>query len=276
MSPDTRQSATGTLSSPAIRAWLVHIRNRLSGRTCAVYASIIWRYEKFAPVIVSDTTPEHIERFLQSLTNAGLTNRSVNSYLMAIKSFHRWFADRYELPNPATKVKALRELPPKQIIITDEQYQAILDVCKSDEEKATIQLLANTGLRASEAQSLRRENVTADGEFLYIIGKGGKPRSIPINSIVASIIAKYPNFNMLKSYRNALYYMCECLSRRTRLPFVAGPHVFRRYFATRLLKKGVSVGIISRLLGHSSVHTTEIYLKISNLDLKGATNVLNS
>lgn len=255
---------------------MAHIRDRLSPRTQAVYTSVIWRYKGFIPVDVTDTTVEHVERFLQHLINAGLTNRSANNYLMAVKSFHRWLADRYDLSNPTTKVKALRELPPKQIIITDDQCQAILDVCKP-EEKAIVQLLANTGLRASEALSLRKQNITAGGEFLSVIGKGNKPRDIPVNSTVAGIIAKYPDFSMLKSknYRNALYYMCECLSRRARLHFVAGPHVFRRYFATRLLKKGVSVGIISRLLGHSSVHTTEMYLKISNLDLKGVLDVLD-
>jgi integrase/recombinase XerD len=258
----------------AIVVWLSHCRRTKATTTCGLYGYIAWRYREYVPERICDTTPEHIERYLHSLK--GLKARSINSHIIAIKSFHRFLHDYYNLPNPAAKIRKLRALPPKQNVISQDDYQKLLDACRPI-ERAVLELLAHTGLRAAEARNLTQENLSADGSWIQVLGKGGRYRRIPINATLRRIISQYPNFDLLKSVRKkpALWRLCQRVSREANLNVVYGPHSFRRFFATQLLRKGVSVAKISKLLGHSSIRTTEIYLHLTDDDLVGVTNVLD-
>jgi len=237
---------------------------------------VIWRFADFAPDNLRNLTVEHIERYLDSILK-NYTRRCANAHLTAIKSFCRWASENQGLDNPAMKIKMLKEDPPKRRILSEEEYEKILNVCQGDEANI-IKFLANTGLRASELQSLKLNNISYSGRSLQISGKGRKARVVPLNLTAQSCITKNdkPDINFLKSYehRNALFALCKRLSRKAGVP-VAGPHSYRRFFATQLMKNDVPIYKISKCLGHSEVRTTEIYLSCSIEDLEGTTDVLD-
>ena len=259
-----------------IKGWVAHNRQVLTSRTHTHYQMVIWRFADFAPDNLRNLTVEHIERYLDSILK-NYTRRCANAHLTAIKSFCRWASENQGLDNPAMKIKMLKEDPPKRRILSEEEYEKILNVCQGDEANI-IKFLANTGLRASELQSLKLNNISYSGRSLQISGKGRKARVVPLNLTAQSCITKNdkPDINFLKSYehRNALFALCKRLSRKAGVP-VAGPHSYRRFFATQLMRKGVSIYKISKLLGHSEVRTTEIYLSCSIEDLEGTTDVLD-
>lgn len=249
-----------------ISDWLRYIELRLTPRTVGHYRMVIWRFSKFLPDNLEYFAAENIENYLQSIKGI---NRTRNAHLTAIKSFVNYL-EVHGLPNPAAKIKMLREDPPKQRWLTADEVDKILAVCSEDEKKI-IKLLCHTGLRASELQALQPNNLTADS--VQFTGKGRKMRTVPLNATSKSCVT---NLNFLESYRkrNALYAMCKRLSVKAGVP-IAGPHSYRRFFATSLIHKGVSIYHISKLLGHADVRTTEIYLSCSGDELKGITDVLD-
>lgn len=244
----------------------MYIELRLTPRTIGHYKMVIWRFAKFMPDDPGNLTVEHIENYLQSMKGI---NRTINAHLTAIKSFGNYLESN-GLKNPAARIKMLKEDPPKQRWLTVDDVEKILAVCNTAEKKVIL-LLCHTGLRASELQGLYPNNISNGS--IRLTGKGRKMRVIPLNTTARSVCN---DINFLKSYRkrNALYAMCKRLSTKAGVP-AAGPHSFRRFFATSLIQKGVSIYHISKLLGHADVRTTEIYLACSGDELKGVTDVLD-
>jgi len=275
MSSALLQTAARTLAR-----WIEHNR-RFTPRTQQHYKSVIWRFADYMPTNPADLTMEHIEVYLSSILKHRKA-RTANSHLTVIKSYCRWLSEVYGIPNPAAKIKMLKEDPPKQRVLSQAEYEDILKAC-TPIEADIIRFLANTGLRASEFQSLTWDNISDDCQWLRIVGKGRKLRCVPLNLVCRSIIAKSerkPNtpIHLLKSYtyrrKNGLYALCKSLSKRANVERF-GPHSLRHFFATELMKKNVSIYKISKLLGHSSVRTTQqIYVHFEFQDLAGVTEAL--
>ena len=267
----------------SISAWLRYSQPRRTPRTYSHYAMVIDRFKPYAPLDMADLTVEHIERYLTKLLTANSRNpgRMANAHLTAIKSFCRWSAERYEVPNPAAKIKMLPEKPPRQRVLTPTEYASVLRICRGLESDA-ITLLGHTGLRASEFRSLTWANVADDLRSLSITGKGRKHRLIPLNQTCQTCLRKYERshsttMDFVKSYhaRDALYKLCKRLAKRAEINRF-GPHAIRHYFATELLRRGVPIAKVSKILGHASIRTTEqIYIHWLPDDLAGATDVLD-
>jgi site-specific recombinase XerD len=266
--PEIQHHQLARTPTKLISNWLSYIELRLTPRTVCHYKMVIWRFAKFMPDDLSNLTVEHIERYLQSIEGI---NRTRNAHLTAIKSFGNYL-DAHGMRNPAEKIKMLKEDPPKQRWLSVKDVEKILAACNGAEKKIIL-LFCHTGLRASELQGLNPNNI--NNGSIRLTGKGRKMRVIPLSATAKSVCND--NLNFLKSYRkrNALYAMCKRLSVKAGVQPVAGPHSFRRFFATSLINKGISIYHVSKLLGHADVRTTEIYLSCSGDELKGITNCLD-
>lgn len=258
-------------SVEAIRLWGAHTRQNKSRGTHTSYTSTVWRLRDFLPIQITDIKLEHLERFLASVE--GCAANSYNLHITAIQSFGAWL-QQHNLPNPATKLKRVRTTHIPSRILTENELNKVLAV-SNQQERDILQFLANTGLRADEFLRLTPQNVSPDGKFLYIIGKGGKPRSVPLNTICREIITRHPTLNFIKNYK-ILWYLCGSLAKRAGISHFA-PHSLRHFLATRLIEKGVNLYQISKCLGHSETRITEqIYLHWCQKDaVAGITDVLD-
>ena len=274
-------AANRTLTSDAVTGWLKYGQRYYTKRTLQQYKMVTAHFGQIAPKYVSDITVESIEKYLDSVL-ATFSPRTANGHLVTIKSFCRWAADRFHISNPAAKIHKFVPDPPHQRVLSDEEYQAVLKVAKGFESEA-IQFLGNTGLRKSEFQSITWENIFPDFSGFFVLGKGRKQRIVPLNAICQKLLKKYePNHNtyipFVQKYQTAesLYYLCQRLAKRAGIPGF-GPHAVRHFFATRLVRAGVPLIKVSRILGHSSVQITEqIYIHLLPQDFMGATDVLTS
>lgn len=145
---------------------------------------------------------------------------------------------------------------------------------------AVIELLFATGARIAEICTLKKNNIDLLGGTVKFYGKGSKERIIPIeNKSVIDILVKYNNLfesdifecgyffiNKLKrrlteqSVRNMLQECCDSCGISMHLT----PHMFRHSFATFLLEEDVDIRYIQRMLGHSSITTTQIYTHVTS------------
>lgn len=239
-------------------------------RTQALYRMVIERFLKCLPsncCRIQQIDPAHIQEYLYRIKEQRFKNRTCNSHLTVIKSFCRHYSHRHNVSNPAEKVKMLIEDPPNSRFITTDELARLLEV--SDTMAANrILFLANTGLRASEFSRLTPDCYSH--KAITIVGKGRKRRTVPLNKTARRAATK-----LTLATPNALYLQLSRLATKANLDPL-GPHSLRHYFATQLLLAGVPIIKVSKLLGHSSVRTTErCYAHILDADLKNVTDILD-
>mgnify|MGYP000006503930 FL=1 len=145
---------------------------------------------------------------------------------------------------------------------------------------AVIELLFATGMRISELCSLKPTDIDLQGNNILIYGKGAKERILQIgNSDVISALLTYQRL-FQKDISSCGFFFVNRLGRKlsdqsvrfmiNRYTSLSGisqhitPHMFRHSFATLLLEQDVDIRYIQKMLGHSSISTTEIYTHVSN------------
>jgi len=184
----------------------------------------------------------------------------------------------YNLSNP----KLPKSLPKA---ISENQIIKVINLLKKERNKFTrsrnlalVYLLWGCGLRVSEALSLNNEHIKED--YLFITGKGNKERVIPILPEIKEKILQWTIIKKKIKFdsNNALFInrLGQRLGARYVQKFIAKlrrelglnntftPHSLRHSFATHLLMNGVNLRTLQTMLGHSSLATTQHYLKITN------------
>ncbi len=148
-------------------------------------------------------------------------------------------------------------------------------------DAAVMALLYGSGLRISEALSLKRRDVPlpGKGDVLTVTGKGNKTRMVPVLNNVLQLIADYvaicphhlpqdgPVFIGARGgplSPRIIQLTMQRLRGALGLPDSATPHALRHSFATHLLSRGGDLRAIQELLGHSSLSTTQIYTGIDS------------
>lgn len=168
----------------------------------------------------------------------------------------------------------------QQIVFAKSDYQ----IRSAVRNTAILELLFATGARVAEICTLRSDNVDLLGNSVKFYGKGSKERIIPIeNFAVLSILRKYHSL-FEKEIPDSGYFFVNKLGRRMTEQSVRNminfyckqcgvdmhitPHMFRHSFATLLLKEDVDIRYIQRMLGHSSITTTQIYTHVTSAKQK--------
>lgn len=157
---------------------------------------------------------------------------------------------------------------------------------------ALIFLTYGLGLRVSEALSLNRRDIGKNMQFLKICGKGGKERFVPVIPAVMEKLFKYvslspvpllPDYPLfitgkrdIKTHKpqrlsvRTFQKIIQKLRRQFSLPSFFTPHALRHSFATHIVENGGDIRNVQGLLGHSSLSTTQKYVKINSKALKNA------
>ena len=141
---------------------------------------------------------------------------------------------------------------------------------------ALITLLYGTGLRISEALSLKRGDVPL-GDTLTVLGKGKRERSVPVLPAVREAVEVYAKTCPFDPGRSGALFLSrrgnpmgpresQSLMQRLRgrlgLAQSATPHALRHSFATHLLQNGGDLRAVQELLGHASLSTTQKYTEV--------------
>ncbi len=172
---------------------------------------------------------------------------------------------------------------------TVEQMRRIFAACRTDRERAVIEILAGTGLRRGEFVALRVYDVKFKdlGATVDVRrGKGFKRREVVISEELTKFIRSY-----IKTYRGSvprgaplfegmnekkLYRLTTKIGRWAGLAETANPHSFRHTFATVLYNYTKDLIFVQQQLGHNSVDTTGIYTKCFSANKLKAMNKLSS
>ncbi len=287
--------------------WLDYLRieKGSSSHTVSNYRRDINRYvfdlEKQGVEAVADVTATHIEQHMQDYRSGKLTGKpaapsSVARAASAIRGLHRYALREgmaHSDPSSALHIPKSGMLLPKALTI--DEVSALLaaahanDDCVSLRDAALLELLYATGARVSEAIGLDVDDLDLEAELpvVRLFGKGRKERIVPLGSYARSALQAYlvrarpllaqrgtgtPRVFLNKRgkplSRQSAWEALHGYARAAQLGDHVSPHTLRHSFATHLLEGGASIRDVQELLGHASVHTTQIYTKVTAATLR--------
>jgi len=284
----------------AVEDWLAYIANerQLAAKTSEAYGRDIGQFLTFLashlnrlpdmPQLLA-LQARDVRAFLASRRGEGVGSRSLARALSALRMFYKFLERRGYGKNDAIRAVALPKLPhsvPKPL--TAPKATALVegtDIGSPDQpewisarDTAVLALLYGSGLRISEALTLKRKDAPGKGrDMLRVHGKGGKTRVVPVLPIAREAVELYlklcpmglgsddPLF--VGAYGKQLSpRIIQLKIARARaalgLPETATPHALRHSFATHLLGAGADLRAIQELLGHASLSTTQGYTEV--------------
>jgi len=258
-------------------------------RSLETFAAWAQRKELVQP---SAITLAHLQDFLSERKRAGLAASSIKLEIVALKIFFRWLASRTRIPHDVADVLPLprltRYLPETLNEMLVEKLLAAVDTTLplGLRDRAMLELLYASGLRASELTGARLETLDLDNRMIRVTGKGNKTRIVPvgtkaceaINAYLATerprLVSKRTGSHVFLSHHGKsltttrLWQIVKGAAKRAGIETNVYPHLLRHSFATHLLGGGADLRIIQEMLGHADISTTQIYTHVESGRLK--------
>ncbi len=251
-----------------------------------------------------DRSPEVALDYLAARTrrgrphDAGLAPTSLRRRAAALKGFYRFCFGEGLI---RTDVAAHLDLPRQPRLLpetlTVDEVTRLLDAAGGDdpeepdherrvEDRTLLELLYAAGLRIGEATGLDREDLSFDGAFVRVIGKGDRERLVPVGEIALDWLRHWtggPRERLLglghvaparggplflgprggRLARQQAWASVKRAAARAGLGSRVSPHTLRHSFATHLLEGGADLRIVQELLGHASISTTQLYTHVT-------------
>ncbi len=251
------------------------IRN-FSAKTQSAYISNNRMFLDFIGKDVNSVNEDDIKAYMAHLMDKGLKPSSVS---LAMSSL-RFLYDEMMGKGIFAKIKLPKLEKKLPTVLSKEEIRKLLDITKNPKHNLLISFLYSSGLRVSEAISMKIDDLDLN-ERMGIVraGKGKKDRNIILSESLVNDLRKYlggrkdenPYVFDVKdrhiAVRQAQRVVSEAASRAGIKKRVFC-HALRSSFATHLLEAGTDIRVIQELLGHSNLATTQRYTKVSREQLK--------
>lgn len=223
---------------------------------------------------VHDVAKNDLDAFLVKLTKAGYTPKSISRKLNSTRTFYRFLkVNEYVTDDPSLLVSHPRyELAPPRIL-TPMEYRALRDAAKDDARMfAVIEILLQTGIRIGELANLRLDDIQNDTLKIRPYEKH-EERLVPLNRPAKEALKRYlavrpqtkeDKVFVTKSGKPFLIRNIRtAVERYFRLAEIKDAKVndLRHTFVAHHIKHGVSLVMLSKILGHKRISTTERYLE---------------
>lgn len=211
------------------------------------------------------------------------SNSYMNTVRLYLSSFFSWLADKeYIKKNPVKGIHPVKMQKKIPKTFTEEELESMRQAPRCARDKAIIEVLYSTGVRVEELSELDIDDININSKTVRVRqGKGNKERYTFISAQALMYLKKY--LNERDDLNPALFISKKRPYGRlskdgiedivNKVAMAAGvkdahPHKFRRTMATNLLKKGMPLEKVSRILGHQDLQTTMIYCAVDNKDVQ--------
>jgi len=209
---------------------------------------------------------QDIDTFKDNLIRQKLSNNSINTYLRHLKSAFNFAIDN-EYRKNSIRIKLLKTPQQNNHILSETDITRILSYSKENnyEMWRIIQFTLFTACRRSEVVSAKYEDISQN--VITVCGKGQKTRSIPLMPEVIVILETKPygkifRYEHVSTISNYFRKIVRSLGIKSRF------HDLRHTSATQMLRSGIQLDVVQKILGHSDIATTQIYAKTLNETLK--------
>jgi len=264
----------------------IQTEKRYSSLTVSAYKHDLEQFQQYLINVyeihdIARATSQMVRSYIVNMKENGMENRSINRKVSSLRSFYRFCLREEEITvSPMQGIKALRQ--PKELAKFVPEHDMEKVVFKEDGKFKTIrdellfEILYQTGMRQAELRGLRDSNIDNIAMQLKVRGKRNKERIIPISANLLEMIEKYKKVRDEQfPTRDGVVLLVDDKGRAMNPAFVyrvvhrilekvttleqKSPHVLRHTFATHLLNEGADIRAIQKMLGHSSLSSTQIY-----------------
>ena len=273
-------------------------------RTLQYYNKEIRRILERIGKPIIDITSDDIRLYIAMRIKDGVSNCTIGNEKRALSSFLTYLHGEDIIhKNPILSIDTMKQKRTQKEAFKDDEIVAMRDLLQTSREKAIFEMLLSTGCRVSELVSIKLDEVQDDYSIL-VHGKGQKDRYVYLNAQAKFAYEKYmtdrkdnsiylfPRMISIRESKKHLsqkdmknWYMdptqvnesehidkgtVEFFVRRLgrRVGVKAYPHKFRRTCATNALRNGMPIEMVSRMLGHANLSTTQIYLDLNDEQMK--------
>ncbi len=301
--PSAAESRAPRELSEPLRAFLTFlaIERGLSFNTQEAYRRDLGDFQAFLDPRNGDPTAcsvSTIQEYLADCTDRGRKTKTVARRLAAIRTFLKFLAEsgrrdpedvdallqRLEAPKPERSLP--KTMSRAQVLRIVEQPDAREPLgCR---DRAMLELLYASGLRATELCELKVGDYNAPLRTVRVFGKGSKERVVPVGVPAQQAIGHYLDVVRPALFRSpqvsgstlflshtgrpleriALWQIVRKHALASGVLKEVSPHTLRHCFATHLLSGGADLRVVQELLGHSDVGTTQIYTHVDGDRLK--------
>lgn len=255
-----------------LRAFRMHML--AGGRTEATVDAYMWRLQALADrlkvPLLEATAEDLVEYVAMHRRFAAETRKSIRSKL---RTFYGWATNTGRIPeSPADALPTIRVHVVPGRVADDAELSAALAKA-TDVERAAILLARNAGLRLSEMANLNTHD--RDGESLRILGKGEKPRLIPIGRDLAEALdllerRQGKGFYFRARFGDDAPMHAQSLHKIIKRATGWNPHSLRHAAATAAYRATGDLRAVQEMLGHASVATTQRYVHTSEAQIRAA------
>ncbi|AKA70850.1 tyrosine-type recombinase/integrase [Clostridium scatologenes] len=267
-----------------------------SKETIKSYTSDLTAFEHFleskynCAVYINEVKNADIDDYLYQLKLKKLSSASRSRQLYTLRSFWNYlYKNNLCDLNIAMSIEPIKIQRKERTFLSMEEARTLIDSIEHPIVKTVAQTLFYTGLRISECLNLKVEDVDIKNKIIHVLnGKGSKNRNIPINIHLLSILQSYVETYDCSTKNN--YFFATEKSGSLSAAYVnrilndtaknlgwekhISAHILRHSFASNLIKNGVNLVYVQKLLGHSNLKVTSIYTHANFDDLNKCINVL--
>lgn len=224
-----------------------------------------------------------IRSWIIQLSENGISNRSINRKLSALKSFYKFLLKEGKIEkSPMNRVispkvsKRLPEFVEKENMADLFSLDLFPKTFEGVRDNLILELFYFTGMRLSELVNIKISDIDYARTSLKVLGKRNKTRIIPLTNRICKLLQDYTleRNNIVagneidelflttkgqKIYQKLVYRIVNSYLRQITTMDKKSPHVLRHTFATHMLNNGADLNAIKELLGHANLSATQIY-----------------
>ena len=268
-------------------------RAGLAPLTRKEYIAAIRHMTEFLGLPLEDLGAEDIRRWDDEMARRGLGASWTRVHVSALLFLYRKTLGRPELVSFLAFPRRPRGLP---VVLSPEEVGRILGALREPKYRAFFALIYDTGLRVSEAVHLKAGDLDRSRGVIKVVGKGGRERQVKLGDRLYALLRAYwvevraqdgheahpsrdswlfvsASGNPLRpeSARQAL----ALATRAAGVDKLVTPHTLRHSFATAQLENGTDLRTVQTQLGHGSLSTTQVYLRVSTRLIRQAPSPLD-
>ncbi|MCH7974894.1 MAG: site-specific integrase [Bacteroidetes bacterium] len=243
----------------------------------------------FGNVLLTELTTQAIEEYLHKRVRDTSIFAARKDLSNLSATLNKAVRDKYLLTNPCTGIKRFKLPERVPMFYSKAEFKKLIDVIEDQDMKDLVIVAVNTGLRQMELIKLEWSQINFKEQLLTLdnrnsITKTKKVRTIPLNDSAFKIIQKrYEKSEQVRIFTlfNAPINQHWLSTNFKKFIYKSGVHPkfnfhsLRHTFASWLVQAGVSIYVVSKLLGHSDIKTTEIYAHLRREEFKSAIDTLH-
>ena len=244
-----------------------------STETAARYVGCAKQLAAFVgkPLVAVDR--DEVRAFVDAVMNRAVSSSTKKNELSALLFLFRRTLGR---PEMVSFIKLPRTYSALPAVLSKGEVHRLLNAIRRPRYQALAMVMYGAGLRASEARTLRVEDIDgARGVIRVLHGKGNKAREAKLSPILYEWLRAYwsrtkPPLPYLFAddegrlpFPPTVRAALDEAARQAGVKKHVTPHVLRHSFATHLLEEGTDIRVVGALLGHASIHSTARYARVT-------------